>query len=66
MLGKSAAITKKSLESLKVEVGDNYWGYTADLYLSNPTYIKVMDKEYGSGTSKFIGEALKFYSENNK
>ncbi|MBW9147107.1 MerR family transcriptional regulator [Clostridium sp. CM027] len=63
---KIAAITKKSLESLKVDVGDNYWGYTADHYLSNPTYIKVIDKEYGTGASKFIGEALKFYSENNK
>ena len=63
---KIAAITKKDLESLKVEVGDNYWGYMADLYLSSPTYTKVIDKKYGSGASKFIGEALKFYSENNK
>lgn len=63
---KIAAITKKSLESLNVDVGDNYWVYTADLYLSNPMYIKVMDKKYGSGASKFIGEALKFYAENNK
>ena len=61
-----AAITKNSHEALKVEVGDNYWGYTAELYLSNPTYIKVMDKKYGTGGSKFIGEALKYYSENNK
>ncbi|MBU3093835.1 MerR family transcriptional regulator [Clostridium sp. CF011] len=66
IVDKIAAITKKSLESLKVDVGDNYWGYTADHYLSNPTYIKVIDKEYGTGASKFIGEALKFYSENNK
>ena len=63
---KIATITKKSHESLKVDVGDNYWGYRADLYSSNPTYIKVNDKKYGSGSSKFIGEALKFYSENNK
>ena len=63
---KIAAITEKSHESLKVDVGDNYWGYMADLYLSNPTYIKVNDKKYGSGASKFIGEVLKFYSENNK
>jgi len=27
--------------------------------------IKVTNKEYGDGASKFIGEALKFYSENN-
>jgi len=63
---KIAAITKKSHESLKVDVGDNYWGYMADLYLSNPTYIKVIDKKYGNGASKFIGEALKFYCENNE
>jgi len=63
---KIAAITKKSHESLKVDVGDNYWGYMADLYLSNPTYIKVIDKQYGNDASKFMGEALKIYSENNK
>jgi len=58
-----AAINKKSHESLKVDVGDNYWEYTADLYLSNPAYIKVNEKKYGTGASKFIGEALKFYAE---
>jgi len=63
---KIVAITKKGYESLNVVVGDNYWGYTVDLYLSDPTYIKVMDKKYNSGASKFIGEALKFYAENNK
>jgi hypothetical protein len=40
-------------------------GYTADLYISNDIYIKVTDKKYGNGASKFIGEALKFYSENS-
>ena len=38
----------------------------AELYLSNSTFIKVIDKKHGSGASKFIGEALKFYSENSK
>ncbi len=58
--------TQKQNEALKVDTGENHWGYTAELYLSNPTYIKVMDKKYGSGASKFMGEALKFYAENNK
>ena len=62
---KIVAITKKSHDSLKVEVGENHWGYTADLYLTNPMYIKVFDKKYCSGASKFIGEALKFYVENH-
>lgn len=61
-----ADITKKQQESLKVDMGDNYLGFTADLYLSKPKFIKSIDKKYGSGASKFIGEALKFYSENNK
>ncbi|WP_160687611.1 MerR family transcriptional regulator [Clostridium sp. C2-6-12] len=56
--------TKKQNEDLKVDAGENYLGYTADLYLSNDIYIKVTDKKYGNGASKFIGEALKFYSEN--
>lgn len=58
--------TKKQNEDLKVDSGENYLGYTADLYLSNDIYIKVTDKKYGNGASKFIGEALKFYSENSK
>ncbi|WP_204600377.1 MerR family transcriptional regulator [Clostridium pascui] len=58
--------TKKINEALKVDAGDNYWEYMADFYLSRPAYIEVIDKKYGSGASKFIGEALKFYSGNNK
>lgn len=58
--------SKKNQEFYKVDEGENYWGYMAELYLSNSTFIKVIDKKYGSGASKFIGEALKFYSENNK
>ncbi|WP_143315140.1 MerR family transcriptional regulator [Clostridium sp. HBUAS56017] len=57
--------TEKQLKVLKRDEGENYWGYTAEQYLSDPTYIKVMDKKYGNGASKFIGEALKFYSKNN-
>ena len=58
--------TKKQLEALKIDEGENYWGYTAEQYLSDSIYIKVADKNYGTGASKFIGEALKFYAENNK
>ncbi|WP_346935865.1 TipAS antibiotic-recognition domain-containing protein, partial [Clostridium sp.] len=57
---------KKSQEFYKVDEGENHWGHTAELYLSNFTWIKAIDKQYGSGASKFIGEALKFYSENSK
>jgi DNA-binding transcriptional MerR regulator len=56
--------TQKQHETLKVEVGENYWSYQAEQYLSESTYKKVLDKKYGDGASKFIGEALKFYSEN--
>jgi DNA-binding transcriptional MerR regulator len=58
--------TNKQHEALKIDEGENHWGYTAELYLSDPTWIKVTDKKYGSSASKFIGEALKFFSENNK
>jgi len=57
--------TEKQNETLKVDEGENHWEYTAELYLSDPIFIKVNDKKYGSGASKFIGEALKFYSESN-
>ena len=56
---------KKIQEFYKVDEGENHWGYTAELYLSDSIWIKVTDKKYGSGASKFIGEALKIYSENS-
>ncbi|UZQ52108.1 MerR family transcriptional regulator [Clostridium kluyveri] len=57
---------RKIHETLKVDEGENYLGYIADFYLSKPEFIKATDKKYGNGASKFIGEALKFYAENNK
>lgn len=47
---------------VKMDMGENYWGLMTDLYLTKCT--KVHDKKYGKGTTKFIGEALKFYSKN--
>ncbi|WP_027626425.1 MerR family transcriptional regulator [Clostridium lundense] len=58
--------SRKNQEFYKVDEGENHWSYMAELYLSNSTFIELIDKEYGSGASKFIGEALKFYSENSK
>ena len=65
MLKKLQMRQKNRHEALKIDVGENYWGYTAELYLSASIWIKGTDKTYGSGASKFIGEALKFYSENS-
>jgi DNA-binding transcriptional MerR regulator len=58
--------TKKEYEVLKIDEGENHFGYTAELYLSDSIWIKANNKKYGSGASKFMGEALKFYCENNK
>ena len=46
---------RKIHEDLKVDEGENHLGYMADCYLSKPTYIKAIDKKYGSGSCKFIG-----------
>jgi Predicted transcriptional regulators len=54
--------TTKQHEGLKVEVGDNYWGYTADMYLTNSAFQGAADKNYGEGAARFIGEALKHYA----
>ncbi len=59
-------LVKDQYEILKMDMGENYWGFMADFYLSKPEFIKIYDKKYGNGATKFIGEALKFYSENNK
>jgi len=56
-------IVKEQHEILKMDPGTNYWGLMANLYLTNPEYIKINDKKYGKGASKFMGEALKFYGE---
>lgn len=58
--------TKKQNDYLKVDLGKNYWEYLADFYLSNSTFEKIIDEKYSTGSSKFIGKALKYYSENNK
>lgn len=59
-------IINRSNELYKIDVGENYFAYQADQYMNNETFIKVNDKKYGEGASKFIGEALKYYAENNK
>lgn len=51
--------TQKHHEILKIEVGENYWRYQAEQYLSDSTIKNVMDKKYGEGAAKFIGEAIK-------
>ncbi|MEY8353553.1 MerR family transcriptional regulator [Lachnospiraceae bacterium 54-53] len=49
---------------VSMDMGENYWGLMADLYLTK--FPKVHDKKYGKGATKFMGEALKFYSENTR
>lgn len=58
--------TAKQNEILRIEVGDNYWEYMADIYLSNSTFQKATDKNYGDGAARFIGEALKYYVNHKK
>lgn len=65
IVGDIAHETQKQHEDLKIDEGENYWGYTAELYLSDSIWTKAADKNYGNGSGKFIGEALKFYSESN-
>ncbi len=66
IIAEIANETKKQHETLKIDDGQNYWGYMAELYLSNASWIKATDNKYGNGVAEFIGKALKFYSENNK
>ncbi|MPN01110.1 HTH-type transcriptional activator mta [bioreactor metagenome] len=59
-------MVKEHYKILKMDMGENYWGLMAEFYLTKPEFITINDKKHGKGASKLIGEALKFYSENNK
>ena len=50
---------KKDYEAFKSDRGDDYWYYMVKIYSLLPEWIEAVDKKYGSGASKFIGEALK-------
>lgn len=63
--GMDAAV-KEQYETLKMDMGENYWGLMADLYLTRPEFAKIHDKKYGKGASQFMGEALRFYAQGNK
>jgi DNA-binding transcriptional MerR regulator len=58
--------TQNQHKTLNVEMGENYWSYQAEQYLAESILKKVMDKKYGDGAAKFIGEAIKYYVANNK
>ena len=57
--------TQKQHDCLKIEIGENYWIYQSEQYCLDSNIIKLMDNKYRSGSSKFIGEALKFYIKSN-
>jgi DNA-binding transcriptional MerR regulator len=59
-------LAKETSKIVKMDMGNNYWGLMADLYLTNQSFMHVHDKKYGNGATRFIGEALRFYSEMNK
>lgn len=44
-----------------MDMGENYWGFMAENYMSNPAYIEINDRKYGTGASKFIGRAIKVH-----
>lgn len=51
-------------DSPDMDMGKNYWNVLIDGYLHNPTLIEGMDKRYGTGASRFMGEALQYYLNN--
>ena len=44
-----------------LDMGENYWAFMAENYLSNPVFINTTDKKYGEGAAEFIGRALKIH-----
>jgi len=56
-------LMKETARITKMDMGEGYWGLTADLYLTNQSFMKVHDKKYGDGATRFIGEALRAYCD---
>lgn len=44
-----------------IDMGENYWQFMADTYVTSPAFIEVTDRKYGTGASSFISRALKEY-----
>jgi hypothetical protein len=59
-------LTKETARIARMDMGEGYWGLMADLYLTKPSFLKVHDKKYGDGATRFLGEALKAYSDPNR
>ncbi|APF28095.1 tipAS antibiotic-recognition domain protein [Clostridium sporogenes] len=70
IVSEIADTTKKDYEFYKGNTGLDYKGFfsvIADIYLSNTNKgMNAVDNSYGKDASKFVGEALKFYSEHSK
>lgn len=49
---------KKDYDFFNNNEGEDYWYYMVKNFLVNHLWIKEVDKKYGIGSSKFIGESL--------
>lgn len=49
-----------------MNMGENYYDIMIDKYLHDQKFIDAVDKMYGAGSSKFMGEAYQFYFQNKK
>lgn len=54
---------KQTHKIVNMDIGENYWGLMSDFHLYKSKVIEVTDEKYGKGSSKFMGEAFKVYSE---
>ncbi|MDF2838355.1 MAG: putative transcriptional regulator [Evtepia sp.] len=69
IVSEIVSFTDEKFKFLKIEQkdkGENYWAVFADIHLTDPMSIKVMDEKYGTGACMFIGSAFKYYAETNQ
>lgn len=59
IVGELVSFTDKCNKG--IDMGEKYWDFMAENYISSPAFIEVTDKKYGEGASQFIGLALKAY-----
>lgn len=66
LIKETIKITDEVYKFINMTLPVNYWNVMIEKYLNDKPLIQSIDKIYGVGASKFIGEAFQYYFLNNE